>query len=230
MTSDSSSKQIVSKISYKGTDVVVFEDVYEPAEDSFLLADCTVSFLLEKFQDKPFNALEVGCGSGFVSAFVQSRFSRVSLIAVDINPNAVACACENGVHAVLSNMFDQIKTFELPQEGETKQGEQQGKTHGKYDVILFNPPYLPTSENEKVTGWLNYAFDGGVSGRELIDKFLESVSDYLSEDGVFLLLISSLTGLEEVLFKMEICGFEGAVIGRTKCSFEELMVLRGSWQ
>ena len=213
MTSDSSSKQIVSKISYKGTDVVVFEDVYEPAEDSFLLADCTVSFLLEKFQDKTFNTLEVGCGSGFVSAFVQSRFPRVSLIAVDINPNAVACACENGVHAVLSNMFEQIKNFGLP---------------GGYDVILFNPPYLPTSENEKVTGWLNYAFDGGVSGRELIDRFLESVSDYLSEDGVFLLLISSLTGLEEVLLKMEICGFEGAVIGRTKCSFEELMVLRGS--
>ncbi|MCL2141831.1 MAG: class I SAM-dependent methyltransferase [Methanimicrococcus sp.] len=217
MTVDSSLKpEIISKISYKGTNVVVFEDVYEPAEDSFLLADCAVSFLLEKFQDEPFSTLEVGCGSGFVSAFVQSRFPCVSLIAVDINPNAVACACENGVHAVLSNMFDQLKNFGLPQRG--------------YDVILFNPPYLPTSEDEKVTGWLNYAFDGGVSGRELIDKFLESVSDYLSEDGIFLILISSLTGLEEVLFKMKTCGFEGNVIGWTKCSFEDLMVLKGSRQ
>jgi release factor glutamine methyltransferase len=211
---DFSSNDIVSKISYKGTEIVIFENVYEPAEDSFLLADCAVSSLFEKFSDEPFNFLEVGCGSGFVSAFIQSRFPGTSVMAVDINPHAVACARENGVCAFLSDMFDPISDIELP--------------HGGYDAILFNPPYLPTSEDEKAEGWLNNAFDGGVLGRDVIDKFLESVSDYLAEGGIFLLLISSLTGLEEVLLKMNACGFDGSVVDRTKCSFEELMVLKGS--
>ena len=97
----------------------------------------------------------------------------------------------------------------------------------RFDLILFNPPYLPTSGEEKVPGWLNYAFDGGISGRETLDRFLDEVRDYLKPGGKILVLISSITGLEAVKEKMEGLGFKVDVVERKKVSFEELMVVRG---
>nr|WP_248698116.1 HemK2/MTQ2 family protein methyltransferase [Methanosarcina acetivorans] len=93
--------------------------------------------------------------------------------------------------------------------------------------MLFNPPYLPTSEEEKVPGWLNYAFDGGASGRETLDRFLDEVRNYLKPGGKILVLISSITGPEAVKERMERLGFEVDVVRRKKVSFEELMVVRG---
>ena len=106
-------------------------------------------------------------------------------------------------------------------------GVKSGKTESCFDLILFNPPYLPTSKDEKVPGWLNYAFDGGISGRETLDRFLDEVKDYLKPGGKILVLISSITGLGAVMEKMKGLGFKADIIERKKVSFEELMVIRG---
>ena len=234
---------IVSKVSYKGVNAVVLEDVYEPAEDTFLLADCAVTVLSDLADDNTnlgavssLYSLEIGAGSGFVSAFMIHHFPNLNAVAVDINPNAVLCSQMNGVCVFESDMFqifdsvsdsvsdsvpdsnsdsnsDSFSDFRIPPNG--------------FDFIVFNPPYLPTAEDEKVDGMLNYAFDGGVSGRDSIDRFLAEVGDYLVSGGFFLLLISSITGLDEVVFEMEKNGFSAEIIGRTKCSFEELIVLKG---
>ncbi|MDV0446004.1 Release factor glutamine methyltransferase [Methanimicrococcus sp. At1] len=240
-TVDENDPVVVTKIEYKGTKVSVLEDVYEPAEDTFLMADCAVKEFsdyeknsgnarhAEQFElDDPFSALEVGCGSGFVSAFLLNHFSDLDLIAVDINPNAVKCAQMNGVRAFESDMFDifeksrHLRSIDTPIEDVSPSKPPLG-----FDLILFNPPYLPTSEDEKVSGMLNYAFDGGVTGRDSIDRFLKEVGDYLKSDGFFLLLISSITGLDETVTEMKKNGFSAEVVGTKKCSFEELIVLKG---
>ncbi|MDV0446522.1 Ribosomal RNA small subunit methyltransferase A [Methanosarcinaceae archaeon Ag5] len=197
--------------------VTVFGEVYEPAEDTYLTARAAAGLIAGTRQtddaEKPFKVLEVGCGSGFISAYLLSEFGsdlNFTVQAVDVNPNAVACAQENGVPAVLSDLFEIFESGE------------------RFDIIVFNPPYLPTSQDEKVPGWLNYAFDGGVSGRETIDRFLKDVRKYLTPSGSFALLISSITGLEEVSAEMEKYGFSAEVIAAEKCSFEELMVILGT--
>ena len=86
---------------------------------------------------------------------------------------------------------------------------------------------LPTSEEEKVPGWLNYAFDGGISGRDTLERFLDEVRDYLKPGGEILVLISSITGLDAVKEKMETLGFAVEVVARKKVSFEELIVVKG---
>ncbi|WNY25136.1 16S rRNA (adenine(1518)-N(6)/adenine(1519)-N(6))-dimethyltransferase RsmA [Methanolapillus millepedarum] len=197
--------------------VTVFGDVYEPAEDTYLMARAAAEFIADARQNEggsnPFNVLEIGCGSGFVSAYLLSEFEsdpNFQLRAVDINPNAVECAKENGVSAFLSDLFEIFEDLsEL------------------FDLIVFNPPYLPTSPDEKVSGWLNYAFDGGLSGRETINRFLKDVKKYLTPEGSFLLLISSITGFEDVTKEMEKYGFSGKIIAAEKCSFEELMIILG---
>ncbi|MDR0767524.1 MAG: methyltransferase [Methanosarcinales archaeon] len=232
----------ITKAAYKGTKVSVLEDVYEPAEDTFLLADCAVlevSKLIPKpdggldafdnfsFLDE-FFAFEVGCGSGFVSAFLKNHFPDLHISAVDINPNAVSCARMNGVRAFESDMFEIFEKQRHQRSIDTPvEDTAPAKPPLGFDLILFNPPYLPTSESEKVDGLLNYAFDGGADGRDSINRFLNEVGAYLKDGGFFLLLISSITGLDETVSEMKNCGFSAEVIGTTKCSFEELIVLKG---
>jgi release factor glutamine methyltransferase len=94
--------------------------------------------------------------------------------------------------------------------------------------VLFNPPYLPTSEDEKVPGWLNYAVDGGVDGRKDVEPFMQQVSNYLKPHGFILMLISSLTGIDEVIEKMRKYSFNAQVIASEKCSFEKLVIIMAS--
>jgi release factor glutamine methyltransferase len=181
--------------------------VYEPAEDSFLLVDAALK------EAKPgMCILEIGTGSGFVSAVLLANLKDIFLVATEINPHAARCAKTNAVEVIRTNLFKGLKL----RSPETR-----------FDLILFNPPYLPTSKEEKVPGWLNYAFDGGISGRDTLDRFLGEVKDYLNPGGEILVLISSITGLDEVKEKTEKIGFAVDVVARKKVSFEELMVVRG---
>jgi len=181
--------------------------VYEPAEDSFLLADAAL-----KEAKTGMCILEIGTGSGFVSAVLLANLKDVRLVATEINPHASRCAKINAVEVIRTDLFKGLK----PRSPETR-----------FDLILFNPPYLPTSKEEKVPSWLNYAFDGGTSGRETLDRFLGEVRDYLKPRGEILVLISSITGLDAVKEKMEKLGFAVDIVARKKVSFEELMVVWG---
>jgi release factor glutamine methyltransferase len=181
--------------------------VYEPAEDSFLLAEAAFK------EVKPgMHILEVGTGSGFVSAVLLANLKDISLVATEINPHAARCAKANGVEVIRTDLFRGINPV---------------NPEILFDLILFNPPYLPTSREERVPGWLNYAFDGGISGRETLDRFLDEVRNYLRPGGKILVLISSITGLGDVKDKMEKLGFAVDVVERKKVSFEELLVIKG---
>ncbi|KAF6385178.1 N-6 adenine-specific DNA methyltransferase 1 [Rhinolophus ferrumequinum] len=78
-----------------------FSDVYEPAEDTFLLLDALEAAMAELKGVEI--CLEVGSGSGVVSAFLASMIGPQALyICTDINPKAAACTLEtarcNKVH------------------------------------------------------------------------------------------------------------------------------------
>jgi len=71
------------EIFYKELKLTLPEDVYPPAEDSYMLADACYS---------AGEVLEIGCGSGLVS-LCWAKQNNVT--AVDINPNAILCCKEN---------------------------------------------------------------------------------------------------------------------------------------
>ncbi|MEA1984806.1 MAG: HemK2/MTQ2 family protein methyltransferase [Euryarchaeota archaeon] len=190
-------------IEYRNVRINLADDVYEPAEDSFLLADAAVENVRNGM-----HVLEVGVGTGFVCAVLNAN-RDVHLLATEINPHAATCARSNGIDVIRTDMFAGIRT-----------------SH-HFDMIIFNPPYLPTTDDEKVPGWLNYAFDGGTDGRAGVVRFLDEVIDHLCPTGTILLLVSSLTGIEAVRCLMVSSGFIVDEVGRSKCFFEELVVLRG---
>ncbi|HPE62600.1 MAG TPA: class I SAM-dependent methyltransferase [Methanothrix sp.] len=178
-------------------------EVYEPAEDTYLL----LAAALEEVDPEDL-VLEIGCGRGVISRSLAPRARRV--IATDVNPFAVrSLRGRPGIEAVRADLFRGIGA------------------RARFDLIIFNPPYLPTEEDEVLEGWLNFAFDGGETGRETIDRFLEGLKDHLApRRGRALLLVSSLSDPEKVREKAEEEGLAVEVVAREKHFFEELLVLR----
>ncbi len=95
-----------------------------------------------------------------------------------------------------------------------------------FDLILFNPPYLPTQPEERIDDWLEHALDGGLNGRVVIERFSEQVGRVLAPGGRILLLISSLTGLPEVRDLFFKAGFVSEIILRKNVEGETLYVLK----
>ena len=95
-----------------------------------------------------------------------------------------------------------------------------------FDLILFNPPYLPTLPEDRIDDWLEYALDGGTTGREVIERFAEEAGRVLAPDGRILLLISSLTGLPEVRDIFYRQGFISEIVVKEKVEDENLYVLK----
>jgi len=172
--------------------------VYSPEADTVLLLDAA------RAEVRPGDrVLEVGTGSGIIAAEI-ARIARV--VATDINPHAVLRARGAGVDVVRTDLTAGIR--------------------GPFDLVLFNPPYLPTQPEERVNDWLEYALDGGESGRTVIERFARSAGDVLAPDGRLLLLISSLTGLYEVQGLFAGLGYSAEIALQQDVEDEVLYVLK----
>ncbi len=193
------------KYFYKDIELDVPETVYCPREDSELLAK-----VLESTPLKDKRVLEIGCGSGLLSILMSKKGAHVT--AVDINEDAVEITKINAerndtkISALVSDMFEKVK--------------------GRFDLIVFNPPYLPIGEDdvEDVT------YSGGSSGREIIEIFLDTAPEYLNMAGNLIFAISSLTDEGEVLHLIKEAGLHPRIIARQKIPWEELIVVEAHLQ
>ncbi len=183
----------------------VWENVYEPAEDSFLFAENL------DIQEGD-TVLEIGTGCGILGILAARKAKTV--VAVDVNLCAVSCARMN---ARFNNV--QNKIFYL-------QGDLFAplRESYKFDVILFNAPYLPVEENEK-TSWIGRAWDGGVTGRQVIDRFIAKAPKHLKPKGRVLLMHSTLANLDETLQRFLDHCMNAIVVAKLALPFFETIML-----
>ncbi len=172
--------------------------IYQPAEDSFLLLNILgkeIHKLIKKNQHLQF--LEIGSGSGIILETVQKLgIKGEHIYGVDINQEAVQ-HCQNlGFNCIYSNLFENVS--------------------GKYDLIVFNPPYLPKDSREPENS--QPATTGGTEGSEIINEFLKQAENYLEGNGKIFLLTSSLT--KNINWR----NYHKKLLGKEKLFFEELKV------
>lgn len=175
-------------------------DVYQPAEDSGLLAEAARETVAGG------TVLEVGTGSGWVARQVADA-TGARVVASDVNPHACRAARERGLAVVRGNLLTPFGA-------------------GAFDAVLFNPPYLPTDPENEWDDWMEQALSGGESGRALIGPFLDDLPRVLAPGGHALLLVSSLTGFEAVLDLVADAGFGHERVVEESFPFETLTVLK----
>ncbi|MDO5809466.1 MAG: class I SAM-dependent methyltransferase [Methanobrevibacter sp.] len=180
------------------------DNVYNPAEDSYLLAD---NLEIQEGQ----SVLEIGTGSGIVAMYASRLTDRITV--TDINFDACELARRNfedngieGIEILFGNLFEPVE-------------------NRKFDVILFNTPYLPTEDDDVIDDTINYAFDGGVNGRKVIDLFLNEVGNHLNDGGIVQLIQSSLSGNQETLSMLDELGFIAEIKASEHFFFEDITLI-----
>lgn len=92
----------------------------------------------------------------------------------------------------------------------------------KFDLIIFNPPYLPKDKREDLESALSTT--GGKKGYEILEEFLNKVKEHLNKNGKALIVFSSLTNKKKIdsLIKKNKSKFK--CLETKKIFFEELYV------
>lgn len=207
-------------LSTPSTSHVNFDNIYEPAEDSFLLLDTLSSaaetaYLKERFPKHTASplVLEVGTGSGIVLAFVAAHandlFGRsdLSLLATDLNLLAVGAA-----HGTTQRSLSHAHPGRHDRAGflDVVAADLAGPVrHGQIDVLIFNPPYVPTEEVPPVPAELEQpttvlksdekfdrdskllalSYAGGQDGMVVTNRLLEDIPVLLSQRGIAYILL-----------------------------------------
>ena len=191
------------KFFFKNMTFFTSEKVYEPAEDTFLLAEN-----LKVNNDE--KVLDIGAGCGIHS--ILSAMKAKLVIALDINPYAVRCIRHNAQNNGVSKKIDII------------QGDLFGplKEANIFDLIIFNAPYLPT---EELNCWLDYSWAGGKNGREIIDHFLHLVSKYMKPGGRLILVQSTLSSINKTINILVKMNFKILCVLKHKVAFETITLI-----
>jgi len=172
------------------------DEVYPPSDDTYLLLSVVEVGNGEK-------VLEIGTGSGFIA--IHCALCGANVWASDISERSIRLAQRNAeannvrINFVKSDLFERICE--------------------KFDVIIFNPPYLPTAPDEHVHGDINLALDGGPDGNRVLERFLSQAWKFLNDSGRIYLLFSS-HNLNCIKNFNEIYNWE--IMARKKLFFEEL--------
>ena len=166
--------------------------IYEPGEDSFLLQKYVKKYAKGK-------VLDLGTGSGIQALTALENTKNVT--AVDINKEAVDMVKSMGIRAFVSYLFENLN-------------------NENFDLIIFNPPYLPEDKDEGEDSKVNTT--GGRKGSEIIERFLKSARGYLNKGGKILLVCSSLSGDVEGLFRKYSFSFK--MLEEMKFDFEKIFV------
>lgn len=185
--------------------VSLHDDVYRPSDDTLLLAKAVHA---EVRRGDRF--LEVGCGSGYVSLVAAAAEAEVTC--TDANPHAVTLARHNAKQNRLR--LDAV-------EGDLVAG-----LAGPFDVVAFNPPYLPTAPDDYVPGPLNLAFDGGPDGNAVVLRFAEQLAGLKPLPRCVLVVHSSLSDPVLLTAAMQALGYAADVAVEEAHAFERLTVRR----
>jgi release factor glutamine methyltransferase len=174
-------KQIPNVFQFKELTLELDSNVYEPAEDTFLLLDA-LSFTAG------ISVLELGGGCGLIA--LAGAQAGANVVCTDKNLYAIKLIKRNyerNKH-LLKGSFDlrQGDLFSVLKKTEN------------FDRIVFNPPYLPTKKHEHVDHWFDMATDGGPNGLTVTKRFITGVKTHLKKQGKVYFVFSSLSPRAEL--------------------------------
>ncbi|MGY5871552.1 MAG: methyltransferase [Candidatus Thorarchaeota archaeon] len=183
----------------------VFDGVYAPAADTYLLLDA--------ISIKPTDiVLDVGCGAGMGTLVAASKAQCV--VSVDISLQAVRNTSEN-----LRRNKLEYNTAVLQTDLFTGLSREK-----KFSLIMFNPPYLPADD---MSTDMDHALIGGEEGSELTERFVKEAAHHITKNGQLYVVVSTLADTEAINRSFEDNNFQVEHVNETQLFFEKIQVLKG---
>ncbi len=169
--------------------------IYSPAEDSFLIEKEVRKYSKNK------KILDIGAGSGILSKAAKNSGAK-SVLASELDKEAIKHLEKEGIQTIPSYLFKNIK--------------------GKFDMIIFNPPYLPLDNKEDFES--RKATTGGKKGDEIILEFLKQSKKHLMHAGLILIVISSLTPKKRIYALLKELKLKKEIVSSERYFMEEIQV------
>jgi len=190
------------KLSYKDYLLEIPKGIYLPSDDTYLLLEVLKK---ESFLEKNV-FLEIGPGSGILSLSLYDYFENLYLVDIDLKVvnyllNLKKKYSLNKINIAQSDLFKKLNSK-------------------KFDVIVFNPPYVPSENIEE------FSTDGGKDGSEIIYEFLKDLKNHLKKDGVCYLLVSSNNNLKKIYDIILKSHLTYNILKEKNIFFEKLMILK----
>lgn len=172
---------ILGKTEFMGLEFKVGKGVFIPRPETEILVETVIKIVVSNKSSviSP-KILDLGTGSGNIAVSLTKLLPNTEITATDISSRALKIARENAelykvkINFVKSNLFD---TY--------------GLKLNTYNLIVSNPPYIPTAEIDNLQPEINYepriALDGGKDGLDFYRKIVNKAAAYLKEDGYLIL-------------------------------------------
>lgn len=195
-------------------------EVYEPCDDSFALVDALLADRANLLEHQPSICMEVGCGSGYVITSLAIMLGQEGdghhYIATDINPHAVSVTRQtlnaHGVHAEVIC-------------GDIASGLEK-RLEKMVDVMVVNPPYVPTPEDEVGYYGIASAWAGGENGRTVIDRILPIADKLLSDRGWLYMVTLTANNPCQICSIMMEKGYASRIVVQRSTEEESLHVIK----
>ena len=164
---------IVGKKEFWSQDFAVNQTTLVPRPETELLIYKVIDF----FKNKRINILDIGTGSGCILLSILKELVHSKGIGIDISAKAIKMAQFNSRNLNLSRQ-SKFKVFDISK-----------FNIGKYDLIVSNPPYIPSKDIKNLSkDIINYepliALDGGLDGLDLIKKVIYKSNGLLKKNGL----------------------------------------------
>ena len=169
---------IIGKREFWSKDFVVNNSTLVPRPETELL----IYKVIDYFKERRINILDIGTGSGCILLSILKELRLAMGTGIDISSKAIQVAKINSKNFNLSNR-SKFKVFDLNK-----------YTIGKYDLVISNPPYIPSKDMKNLSkDIINYeplfALDGGIDGLDLIKKVIYKSNNLLKRSGLLALEI-----------------------------------------
>ncbi|KAJ3673813.1 hypothetical protein LUZ60_005805 [Juncus effusus] len=195
-------------------------EVYAPCDDSFLLVDSLLADRQTLIHQNPNFCLEIGCGSGYVItslALILSPFCpSAQFFATDINPNATQTTFQT-----LKNHDVNCEVLATDLASCLKK-----RLYKTIDLLVINPPYVPTPDSEVGIEGIVSSWAGGINGRKVINRILNEIDDLLSCNGSVYMVVLSENDPFEISRVMRERGFESRIVLQRSTEEERLCVIK----
>lgn len=195
--------------------VVAAPDVYRPQEDSHLLIDTLERTTVVVGR----RVVDLCTGSGVV-AIAAAGLGAAEVTAWDVSEDAVSCARRNAAQ-VGADVDVRLGSFD------------NALADGPYDVVVSNPPYVPTPSAIDLTIPANadpaWSWDGGDDGRIIVDPLCTMAPKLLTDGGTMLLVQSEFTGIEQSIESLRAGGLKADVVAWQLIPFGPVLTSCAPW-